>query len=72
MRLLVSGATKTIREVLAGDYDAYRYLGHLLTPHNYNAITTLMATGLPICCDNSCFGGLDLPAMQRMLIRLQP
>jgi hypothetical protein len=46
---------------------ARRHLGHLLTPHNQNRIAVLLATGLTIDCDNSCFGGLDLPALTRML-----
>lgn len=73
MKLLVSGATKTIRDVLqARPTIARRHLGHLLTPHNQNLISSLLATKLPIACDNSCFGGLDVPALERMLIAVQP
>lgn len=68
MKLLVSGATTTIRsELNARPERARRHLGHLLTPHNQNRIAVLLATGLTIDCDNSCFGGLDLPALTRML-----
>lgn len=62
MLLLVSGATKTIRE-----RPDKRHLGHLLTPKNGNSINALLATGLPIACDNYAFGTFDEPAFLRML-----
>jgi hypothetical protein len=73
VRLLVSGATTTIRsELRARPELTRRHLGHLLTPHNQNTIASLLATGLPIACDNACFGGLDEPALVRMLAELLP
>lgn len=73
VRLLVSGATATIRaELRAQPERAEAHLGHLLTPHNGNDIAALLETGLPIGCDNACFGGLDEPALVRMLTRLMP
>lgn len=63
MLLLVSGATATLRTLPA---DAP--VGHLLTPHNGNTLDSLLATGRPIACDNACFGGLDEPALVRMLM----
>lgn len=58
MRLLVSGATATIRRLL--DDPRYRelaqsHLGHLLTPANGNRLDTLLETGLPIGVDNNAF-----------------
>lgn len=67
MRLLVSGSTATVRG-LAGRWPSR--LGHLLTPANRNAPSSLLATGLPWAADNGCFGGLDGPAFRRMLSRI--
>lgn len=58
MRLLVSGATATIRRLV--EHPTWREraqasLGHLLTPSNGNTIESLLATGLPIAIDNGAF-----------------
>lgn len=58
MRLLVSGATATIRALLddARYTDLARaHLGHLLTPSNGNRIEVLLDTGLPIAIDNAAY-----------------
>lgn len=56
MRLLVSGATQTIRDELRKHPALAReHLGHLLTPDNRNKISTICSTGLPIAVDNSCY-----------------
>lgn len=56
MRLLVSGATATLRRLAetAGDV-----LGCLPTPHTGNDPKALESLGLPMAADNGCFGGLD-------------
>lgn len=50
MRLLVSGATATVKK-----YADSPYLGHLDTPDTGNSVRTICAAGLPIALDNSCF-----------------
>jgi hypothetical protein len=60
--LLVSGETRSVR----ARKDSKR-LGHLLTPKNGNSIDALLATGLPVACDNSAFGTFDEAAFRRML-----
>jgi hypothetical protein len=58
MRVFVSGATKTIRALVASPaYGslARAHLGHLLTPANGNRIESLLETGLPIAIDNGAF-----------------
>lgn len=65
MRLLVSGATTTIRRLLSSStYGqlASDHLGHLLTPANGNKLSVLLQTGLPIAVDNAAFSGFDAPA----------
>lgn len=56
MRLLVSGSTRSVRD-LAGEWP--HRLGHLLTPRNRNSIDSLLATGLPWGADNGCYSGFD-------------
>lgn len=67
MILLVSGSTRTVAR-LATVWPAS--LGHMLTPANRNSPEALLATGLPWCADNGCFGGLDEAAYRRMLRRV--
>lgn len=70
MRLLVSGATRTVRELLACPAfksRARRFLGHLAVPAARNKVQSYLATGLPIACDNGCFGRFDKPAFDRMV-----
>ncbi len=66
MRILVSGSTRTVREV-AARYPAY--LGHLTTPRNGNRQRTLAVTGLPWAADNGAFSGFDEALFRRMLGR---
>lgn len=66
MRLLVSGATKTLRS-----RPDKRHLGHLLTPMNGNRIDTLLKTGLPWAADNAAFSGFDEPAFLKMLDKIR-
>lgn len=56
MRLLVSGATATLRRLAPTDGDV---LGCLPTPHTGNDPKSLEKLGLPMAADNGCFGGLD-------------
>lgn len=64
MRILVSGSTRSVREVAA----LYpNHVGHLTTPANGNAPKTLAATGLPWAIDNGAFTGFDAPAFCRLL-----
>lgn len=54
MRILVNGASKTVRELLpryAGE------LGAMITPFTGNAPSSIAALGLPWVCDNGCFPG---------------
>jgi hypothetical protein len=67
MRLLVSGATKTLRQ-----YAPHPNLGHLLTPANGNRIEVLLATGLPIAIDNAAFAGFNPAAFRQLLEALMP
>lgn len=67
MRILVSGATTTVAQLAPLRPHT---IGHLLTPHNRNALDALLSTGLPIGVDNSCFHGYDAPAFERMLKRM--
>lgn len=67
MRLLVSGATATLRR-----YAPHPQLGHLLTPHNGNRIDALLATGLPIGVDNAAFSRWDEAAFLALLTQLLP
>jgi hypothetical protein len=66
MRLLVSGATRTLRQLNRPDR-----LGHLLTPHAGDSIDTLLANGLPVAADNAAFSAWDETAFVRMLAKLR-
>lgn len=64
MRLLVSGATATLRRFAETDGDV---LGCLPTPHTGNDPKALESLGLPMAADNGCFNGLDSEAFVVML-----
>lgn len=64
MRLLVSGATTTLRRLAPTDGDV---LGCLPTPHTKNDPKALESIGLPMAADNGCFGGLDAEKFVVML-----
>ncbi len=66
MLLLVSGATKTVRQ-----YQSSPYLGHLLTPSNGNRVESLLETGLPWAADNGAFAGFNEQWFLRMLDRIE-
>jgi hypothetical protein len=70
MRLLVSGATRTIRRLLSDPRTAgpaREYLGHLILPRAQNRVERILETGLPIACDNGCFKRWEPAAFVRML-----
>jgi hypothetical protein len=70
MRLLVSGATPTIRRLLDDPHyraAANKYLGHLIVPEAQNRREAIEATGLPWACDNGCFGRFNRRAFEAML-----
>src|SRR5262245_48738651 len=71
MRLLISGATATIRRCATSKPDLLPYLGHLLNPRSYNSMAYLFSTGLPVAADNDCFQGLNRAAYVAMLARLK-
>ena len=56
MRILISGATKTLRKFAVTHPDL---LGILAIPNGRHAPAALASYGLPISADNGCFGGLD-------------
>lgn len=64
MRLLVSGATATLRRLVPTDGDV---LGCLPTPHTGNDPKSLEALGLPMAADNGCFNGLNAEKFVVML-----
>lgn len=64
MRIMVSGSTRTVREVVKKYPDN---LGLMLTPANGNSPTTASKSGLPFCIDNGAFSGFDAPAFCRLL-----
>lgn len=55
MRLLISGATKSM-ERFAADPLYREHIGHLWTPATGNCLIRQAATGLPWACDNAAFG----------------
>jgi hypothetical protein len=65
MRILVSGATTTMRR-LADTPLGCRYLGRLYVPADGNAIQT----GLPFAADNGAFSGFDEAGFLGLLNRL--
>lgn len=66
MKLLVSGATATLRSL---PHDAP--VGHLVTPHTGNRITEIAATGRPWAADNGCFNGFDERAFLHLLEQIR-
>jgi hypothetical protein len=71
MRILVGGATATVRELASRSAFARAHLGHLLNPRSFNRLDTLAKTGLPIAADNDCFNGLDEDAYFAMLRKIK-
>lgn len=69
MRLLVSGATVTMRR-LAKKASVSPHLGHLLTPANGNKLSSLLSSGLPFACDNAAFSSFCPKAFKRMVCRV--
>jgi len=65
MRLLVSGATDTLRRHLDSPH-----LGVLLTPAAGNSVSSILATGLPWAADNAAFTGFDPGAFCGMIAKL--
>lgn len=64
MKLLVSGATKTLRE-LSVVYS--EYLGCLVVPGARNKPDVIQSLGLATAADNGAFSGLDIGAFCSML-----
>lgn len=65
MLLLVSGATKTVRQ-----YTTSPHLGRLIQPRCGNDIVDIAMCGLPWAADNDCFQGLDTRAYRAMLDKI--
>lgn len=65
MRLMVSGATRTL-ERFRGD----RYLGWMIQPNNGNRVDRMLALDMPWCADNAAFSGFDEARFLRMLDRI--
>lgn len=65
MRLLVSGATATLRR-----HPDSPYLGTLVVPAARNRLDPVLASGLPWAADNAAFTGFDPAAFCRMLRRI--
>lgn len=65
MRLLVSGATATLRR-----YPDSPYLGALIVPAAGNRLAPVIGAGLPWAADNAAFTGFDPAAFCGMLARL--
>jgi Helix-turn-helix domain of transposase family ISL3/zinc-finger of transposase IS204/IS1001/IS1096/IS1165 len=65
MRLLVSGATDTLRR-----HQDSPHLGILVVPKAGNSLQTILSTGLPWAADNAAFTGFDPAAFCAMLARL--
>jgi hypothetical protein len=67
MRLLVSGTTRTMRELAPHWPD---HLGTLLTPDAGNGVESAISIGLPWAADNSCFKGLDANSFRKMIAKI--
>jgi transposase-like protein len=65
VRLLISGATATLR-----NYPASAYLGHLLVPGAGNSMRDILSTGFPWAADNAAFSGFDPGAFAGLLGRI--
>jgi hypothetical protein len=68
MRILVSGSTRTVRD-LADHYPDR--LGILLAPANGNTVASVVKTGLPWAIDNGAYSGFDEARFLRLLDRAQ-
>lgn len=67
MKILVSGSTRTVRN-LAAQYQ--QNLGVLLTPNNRNSVSSVLATGLVWAVDNGAFIGFNPVLFRRCLRRV--
>ncbi len=65
MLLLVSGATSTIKPILADPH-----LGLLVTPRSGNSVDWIVSTCKPWAADNDAFKKFDPPAFCRMLSKI--
>jgi hypothetical protein len=65
VRLLISGATATLR-----NYPGSPYLGHLLVPGAGNSMRDILSTGFPWGADNAAFSGFDPGAFAGLLGRI--
>jgi len=69
MRLLVSGATRTMKRLVSeGRTD---HLGCLLTPDNGNSVDSILSLNLPWAADNAAFSCFSPPRFLRMLSRIR-
>lgn len=66
MRLLVSGATRTLKRYAGSDH-----LGFLLTPRAANSVATIKELGLPWGADNSAYSGFSEGRFTNMLDRIE-
>ena len=66
MRLLVSGATRSLARAVAEYPDAF---GKLLTPANRNSLAWAGADGRPWAVDNGCFHRFDEARFRRLVAR---
>ncbi len=65
MRLLVSGATRTLKMYAGSDH-----LGFLLTPRAANSVATIRELGLAWAADNGAFSGFNEARFASMLGRI--
>jgi hypothetical protein len=68
MRLLVSGSTRTVRDLT--DRWGRDRLGVLLTPNNRSSMAATLATGLPWAADNGAFKRFDAERFNRFLWKI--
>ena len=66
MRILVSGATRTLKRY-AGKFSDW--LGVLLTPNDWASVASVIATGLPWAIDNAAYSGFNAVAFRGLLRR---
>ncbi len=64
MLMLVSGSTRTVRDLAAAGTGG---LGILLTPNNGNSVGSVVATGLPWAIDNGAFSGFNADKFLKLI-----
>lgn len=70
MRILVSGSTRTLAQLV--QHASWRSrLGVMLSPKNHNSVRAVEAIGLPWGADNGCFRGFDRLLFRGFLNRLR-